>query len=61
MDNGSTNLGQYNDAAVNGGDIADWVYNPSFNDAFTAISGPGSASVTTVDWEEVAALGYTEV
>jgi hypothetical protein len=55
---GSTNLGAYNDAAVNGGDIADWASSVADN-SFDAFTAPGMAgALTSNDVLEVAALGY---
>jgi hypothetical protein len=55
---GSTNLGAYNDAALYGGDIADWASSVA-NDSFDAFTAPGMAgAVTSNDINEVAALGY---
>ena len=56
--NGASNLGQFNDAAVNGGDIADWsssVLNNSY-DAFVTTGSPDP--VTANDLLEMASLGY---
>ncbi|HTR11954.1 MAG TPA: NF038122 family metalloprotease [Roseiarcus sp.] len=57
-DNGATNRGMYNNAAHNGGDIADWSSLVA-NDAFDAFTSPGVAgAMTSNDALEVAALGY---
>ena len=56
--NGWTNLGAYNNAAANGGDIADWASSVA-NNSFDAFTAPGTAcAVTPNDVLEVAALGY---
>jgi len=56
--NGVTNLGAYNDAAANGGDIADWASSVA-NNSFDAFTAPGTAgALTSNDVLEVAALGY---
>lgn len=55
---GSSNLGAYNNAAVNGGDITDWASSVA-NNSFDAFTSPGVAgAVTSNDILEVAALGY---
>lgn len=70
-DGGHTNLGAYNNAAVNGGDIADWasiispaqsgtITGTSGYDAFDAFMPPGApGEITSSDIAEMAALGYT--
>jgi len=71
VNNGSTNLGNYNNAAVNGGDIADWASSTSiaqsntlgltkgFYDAYDAFTSPGvNGQVSVSDVIEDAALGY---
>ena len=60
---GATNLGNFNNAAANGGDIADWASNspPSTHnyDAFDAFTYAGYHGVITPsDVIETAALGY---
>ncbi len=58
INDGVTNLGIYNDAAANGGDIADWASSVA-NNSFDAFTAPGTAgAVTSNDVLEVAALGY---
>jgi hypothetical protein len=69
---GATNLGTYNDASVNGGDIADWASSSSITqsdtlglingdyDAYDAFTFPGdNGDVSQSDILEDAALGYT--
>lgn len=57
-DNGVTNRGAFNNAAANGGDIADWSSIVA-NDAFDAFTSPGSVpAMTSNDALAVAALGY---
>jgi len=57
-DNGVTNRGAFNNAAANGGDIADWS-SVVANDAFDAFTSPGVAgAMTSNDALAVAALGY---
>ena len=59
-------LGLYNDAAANGGDIADWASqsdtlpaNSPYYDAYDAFTAPGVVGVVSVaDVVEDAALGY---
>jgi hypothetical protein len=70
-DGGHTNLGSYNNASLNGGDIADWasiaspaqsgtLTSPNTFDAFDAFVPRGEAGqVTSNDVSEMAALGYT--
>jgi hypothetical protein len=73
-DNGTTNLGMFNDSASNGGDIADWASYQSptqagtqglpagsnVADAFAAFGYPGyNGDISTSDLKEMAALGYT--
>jgi hypothetical protein len=71
VNNGRTNLGNYNNAAVNGGDIADWASSTSptqagtlglsagSQDAYDAFTFPGqNAQVSLSDIVEDAALGY---
>jgi hypothetical protein len=63
IDNGVTSLGNFNNAAANGGDIADWSSNskPSTHnyDAYDAFTYPGYHGVITArDVIETAALGY---
>jgi hypothetical protein len=73
-DNGTTNLGLFNNSASNGGDIADWASYQSptqagtqglpagsnVADAFAAFGYPGyNGDVSTSDLKEMAALGYT--
>jgi hypothetical protein len=58
INNGVTNLGAYNNANANGGDIADWASSVA-NDSFDAFTAPGTAgALTSNDVLEVAALGY---
>ena len=70
--NGLINLGNFNDAAVNGGDIADWASNSSITQSNTLGLRPGSydaydaftfprvnGQVSVSDILEDAALGYT--
>ena len=72
--NGTTNLGLFNNSASNGGDIADWAsYNwptqantqglptgSNVADAFAAFGYPGyNGDISTSDLKEMAALGYT--
>jgi hypothetical protein len=71
--NGTTNLGFFNNAAKYGGDIADWASAVSptqaatlglpagsnVMDAFTAFGYPGyNGDISTSDLKEMAALGY---
>ena len=61
--NGARDLGAYNDAAANGGDIADWASNVApagaFYDAYDAFTWPGYVGVVSPsDVIEDAALGY---
>jgi hypothetical protein len=73
-DNGTTNLGLFNNSASNGGDIADWASYQSptqahtqglpagyhVADAFAAFGYPGyNGDISTSDLKEMAALGYT--
>lgn len=68
-DNGQSNLGNFNDAAVYNGDIADWAsYNStsesgtvtSGQDPFNAFGRPGyDVQLPTDDLLEMSALGYT--
>jgi hypothetical protein len=71
-DAGHTNLGTYNNAALNGGDIGDWASinlpaqsgtitaGASGYDTFDAFMPPGaSGQITPSDIAEMAALGYT--
>jgi hypothetical protein len=73
VNNGTTDLGTYNDAAVNGGDIADWASVASATqsntlglpsgvnvyDAYDAFTFPGyNGDVSQSDILEDAALGY---
>jgi hypothetical protein len=71
VDNGRTNLGNFNDAAANGGDIGDWASLPSSAqagtiglskgayDAYDAFTFPGqNGQVSLSDIIEDAALGY---
>jgi hypothetical protein len=74
-DNGTTNLGLFNDSASNGGDIADWASyqsptqagtqglpagDPYAADAFAAFGYPGyNGDISTSDLKAMAALGYT--
>ncbi len=58
IDNGGTGLGAYNNAAANGGDIADWASSVA-NNSFDAFIAPGAAgALTSNDVLETAALGY---
>ena len=58
LDDGVTNLGTFNDAKVNGGDIADWSSIVT-NDSFDAFTSPGTIdAMTHNDLLTVAALGY---
>lgn len=55
---GFANLGAYNNAASNGGDIADWASSVT-NNSFDAFTAPGTAgALTSNDVLEAAALGY---
>jgi hypothetical protein len=71
VNDGLINLGNYNDAAVNGGDIADWASSTSITqsdtvgltrgsyDAYDAFTFPGdNGQVSLSDIIENAALGY---
>ena len=63
VDNGATSLGVFDDAAANGGDIADWTANaaPSGHiyDAYDAFTFAGyHGVVTSTDVVENVALGY---
>ncbi len=71
VNDGRTNLGNYNNAAVNGGDIADWASNTSTTqsntlglskrsqDAYDAFTFPGeNGQLSLSDIVEDAALGY---
>ena len=73
-DNGTHNLGLFNNSASNGGDIADWASYQSptqagtqglpagfhVADAFAAFGYPGyNGDISTSDLEVMAALGYT--
>jgi hypothetical protein len=71
IDNGRINLGNFNDAAVNGGDIGDWASDTSSAqahtlglsrgayDAYDAFTLPGqNGQVSLSDVVEDAALGY---
>jgi hypothetical protein len=71
VNDGKTNLGNYNNAAVNGGDIADWASNTSTTqsntlglskgsqDAYDAFMFPGvNGQLSLSDIVEDAALGY---
>ena len=67
--NGMTKMGDFNNAAKYGGDIADWASYSSISqsgtlssgsDAFDAFDYPGyNGSVSADDLLEVASLGYT--
>lgn len=69
--NGTTHLGNFNNASAYGGDIADWASATSpnlsgttglpsgFSDAFNAFGWPGNAGLSQSDMLELAALGYT--
>jgi hypothetical protein len=58
LNNGWTNLGAYNNAAANGGDIADWASSVA-NNSFDAFTAPDTAgALTSTDVIEAAALGY---
>jgi hypothetical protein len=72
INNGKTNLGNFNDAAVNGGDIADWASAAAitqsgtlgllhgFQDSYDAFAFPGVNSQLSVsDIIADAALGYS--
>jgi hypothetical protein len=72
INNGQFNLGNFNDAAVNGGDIGDWASVASIKqsgtlglakgsfDAYDAFAYPGvNGQVSLSDVIEDAALGYT--
>ena len=55
---GFTNRGAYNNAAANGGDVADWASIVA-NNSFDAFAAPGTAgALTSNDVLEAAALGY---
>jgi hypothetical protein len=71
VNNGTTNLGTYNDASAHGGDIADWAsytsitqsatvgLTPGDYDAYDAWTSPGyNGDVSQSDILEDAALGY---
>jgi hypothetical protein len=66
VNDGRTNLGNFNDAAVNGGDIGDWALQSNtlglirgFEDAYSAFALPGvNGQVSLSDIIEDAALGY---
>ena len=71
VNDGATNLGTYNNASVNGGDIADWASVTSISqsqtlgltsgdyDSYDAFSAPGyNGGVSQSDIIEDAALGY---
>ncbi len=71
VDNGATNLGTFNNANTNGGDIADWASASSitqshtygltsgYQDAYDAFGFPGvNGQVSAGDFAAVAALGY---
>jgi hypothetical protein len=63
VDNGATNLGNFNNAAANGGDQADWASSTaptgSTYDAFDAFTWPGYHGVLSArDVMLTAALGY---
>jgi hypothetical protein len=71
VNDGRTNLGNYNNAAVNGGDIADWASSTSptqsgtfglskgSQDAYDAFTFPGqNGQISLSDIVEDAALGY---
>ncbi len=72
VNDGRTNLGNYNNAGVNGGDIADWASSNSVAqsntlglprgsyDAYDAFTFPGyNGNISASDIIEDAALGYT--
>ena len=72
VNGGTTNLGVYNNASANGGDIADWASITSITqshtqglpngdyDAYDAFAGPGyNGALSQSDILEDAALGYT--
>ncbi len=57
MDNGTTLLKAFNDAATNGGDLQDWA--SGTNDSFNAFSSSGvQDDLTTVDLRVMDAIGY---
>jgi len=71
IDNGATNLGAFNNANTNGGDISDWASVSStsqshtfgltsgYQDAYDAFGFPGvNGQVSSADFAAVAALGY---
>ena len=71
VNDGKTNLGNYNNAAANGGDIADWASNTSITqsntlglpkgsyDAYDAFVSPGyNGNLSVSDIIEDAAVGY---
>ena len=71
VNNGKTNLGNYNNATVNGGDIADWASNGSNTqsntlglpkgsyDAYDAFVSPGyNGNLSVSDIIEAVAVGY---
>lgn len=60
IDNGVTNLKDFNDSATNGGDPSDWA--SGTNDAFNAFSQPGVKNdMTDVDRTALDVLGYDSV
>ncbi|MDE2005712.1 MAG: Hint domain-containing protein, partial [Rhodospirillales bacterium] len=59
IDNGTTNLGAFNDPTVNGGDTGDWASSVT-NDSFDATSISGNPNpVTTLDLRTMNVLGYS--
>lgn len=71
IDNGATNLGTFNNANTNGGDISDWASASSitqshtyglssgYQDAYDAFGFPGvNGQVSRGDFAAIAALGY---
>jgi hypothetical protein len=60
IDGGATNLKNFNNASVNGGDAQDWA--SGTNDAFNAFSGPGvQNTMTAVDLRAMDAIGFDAI
>jgi hypothetical protein len=58
LDNGTTDLKNYNDGNSNGGDPQDWA--SGTNDSYNAFANPGTAEpVTSVDITTMNSLGFT--
>ena len=60
IDGGTTNLKNFNNASVNGGDAQDWA--SGTNDAFNAFTGPGTQNtMTAVDLRAMDVIGFDAI